>query len=189
MLNHADQPEATTATGTAAPPWRSSRHRVSVAVHPRRADGTGATERTDTHVTALNTAAMAASTSARRCVQQCHCGWWHPGYVSSVITSPTIAQVSCVVIPTPASLRADLAALGVTTSKVLLMTSMPATGFSEWLANAKWMTVTEFTESVRQPCKTAWQAQLCLANDRRVLAFPGDGRVHPQSAVADIGGS
>ena len=37
---------------------------VTVAVHPRRADGTGATERTDTHVTALNTAAMAASTSA-----------------------------------------------------------------------------------------------------------------------------
>jgi len=36
---------------------------VTVAVHPRRADGTGATERTDTHVTALNTAAMAASTS------------------------------------------------------------------------------------------------------------------------------
>ena len=37
---------------------------VTVAVHPRRADGTGATERTDTHVTALNTAAMTASTSA-----------------------------------------------------------------------------------------------------------------------------
>ena len=37
---------------------------VTVAVHPRRADGTGATERTDTHVTALNTAAMAASSSA-----------------------------------------------------------------------------------------------------------------------------
>ena len=32
---------------------------VTVAVHPRRADGTGATERTDTHVTALNTAALA----------------------------------------------------------------------------------------------------------------------------------
>ena len=37
---------------------------VTVAVHPRRADGTGATERTDTHVTALNTAAMAAFSSA-----------------------------------------------------------------------------------------------------------------------------
>jgi hypothetical protein len=37
---------------------------VTVAVHPRRADGTGATERTDTHVTALNTAALAAFTSA-----------------------------------------------------------------------------------------------------------------------------
>jgi transposase len=37
---------------------------VTVAVHPRRADGTGATERTDSHVTALNTAAMAAATSA-----------------------------------------------------------------------------------------------------------------------------
>jgi hypothetical protein len=37
---------------------------VTVAVHYRRADGTGATERTDTHITALNTAAMAASTSA-----------------------------------------------------------------------------------------------------------------------------
>jgi hypothetical protein len=37
---------------------------VTVAIHPRRADGTGATERTDTHVTALNTAAMTASSSA-----------------------------------------------------------------------------------------------------------------------------
>jgi hypothetical protein len=37
---------------------------VTVAVHPRRADGTGAIERTDTHVTALNTAALTASTSA-----------------------------------------------------------------------------------------------------------------------------
>jgi len=37
---------------------------VTVAVHPRRADGTGATDRTDQHVTALNTAAMAASSSA-----------------------------------------------------------------------------------------------------------------------------
>jgi hypothetical protein len=37
---------------------------VTVAVHPRRADGTGATERTDTHVTALNTAALAGFTSA-----------------------------------------------------------------------------------------------------------------------------
>ena len=68
------------------------------------------------------------------------------------------------------------------------MTSMPAAEFSERLANAGWMTVTEFTDSARRPWKTGWQAQLCLANDRRVLAFPGDGRVHPQSAVADIGG-
>ncbi len=36
---------------------------VTVAVHPRRSDGTGATQRTDTHVTALNTAAMTASSS------------------------------------------------------------------------------------------------------------------------------
>ena len=107
-----------------------------------------------------------------------------------MITSPTIAvQVSCVVIPTPPSLTAELVALGVTTSKVLLMTSMPAERFSEWLVDAKWMTVKEFTEGVRQPWKTAWQAELCIANDLRVLAFPGDGRAHPQSAVADIGGS
>ena len=37
---------------------------VTVAVHPRRADGTGATMRNDTHVNALNTAAMKGSTSA-----------------------------------------------------------------------------------------------------------------------------
>lgn len=104
-------------------------------------------------------------------------------------TSPTsAAPVSCVVIPTPASLTADLAALGVTTSKVLLMTSMPLERFSEWMVDAKWMTVKEFTEEVRQPWKTGWQAELCLTNDGRVLAFPGDGRTHPQSAVADIGG-
>lgn len=104
-------------------------------------------------------------------------------------TSPTsAAPVSCVVIPTPASLTADLAAFGVTTTKVLLMSSMPAAGFSQWLANARWMTIKEFTEGVRQPWKTAWRAELCLANEGRVLAFPGDGRTHPQSAVADIGG-
>lgn len=102
------------------------------------------------------------------------------------MTALTFAQVSCVVIPTPASLVVDLGALGMTTSRVLLMTSMPVSGFSEWLANAKWMSVKEFADSVRQPWKTAWQAQLCLANDRRVLAFPGDGRAHPQAAVADI---
>lgn len=106
-----------------------------------------------------------------------------------MITSPTIAaQVSCVVIPTPPSLTADLAALGVTTSKVLLMTSMPAESFLEWLVDTKWMTGKEITEGVRQPWKTGWQAELCIANDRRVLAFPGDGRAHPQAAVADIGG-
>jgi hypothetical protein len=37
---------------------------VTVAVHPRRADGAGATERTATHVTALNTAALAGFSSA-----------------------------------------------------------------------------------------------------------------------------
>ncbi len=37
---------------------------VTVAVHPRRADGTGATERTDTHVTAPDTPTLAAFTSA-----------------------------------------------------------------------------------------------------------------------------
>ena len=37
---------------------------VTVAVHPRRADGAGVTERTDTHVTALNTAALAAFSSS-----------------------------------------------------------------------------------------------------------------------------
>ena len=37
---------------------------VTVAVHPRRPDGAGVTVRTDTHVTALNTAALAAFTTA-----------------------------------------------------------------------------------------------------------------------------
>jgi transposase len=37
---------------------------VTVAVHPRRADGAGVIERTDTHVTALNTAALAAFSSS-----------------------------------------------------------------------------------------------------------------------------
>jgi hypothetical protein len=37
---------------------------VTVAVHPRRADGAGVIERTGTHVTALNTAALAAFSSS-----------------------------------------------------------------------------------------------------------------------------
>ena len=37
---------------------------VTVGVHPRRADGAGVTERTDTHVRALNTAALAAFSSS-----------------------------------------------------------------------------------------------------------------------------
>lgn len=37
---------------------------MTLAVHPRRPDGAGACVRTDTHVTALNTAALAAFNTA-----------------------------------------------------------------------------------------------------------------------------
>lgn len=98
----------------------------------------------------------------------------------------SVSQVTVLAVQAPGDARKALAGFGIPTPTVLI--AVADGNLPTWAARQGWMSRADAAEA--RPgtiTNTAWQAQLCLANPGRVLAFRGDGRPDPDRSAADLG--